>query len=222
MSGVPCPFRRAPMSIRPLARAVALAAIAASSQAGEIRGRVLVDGKPAAGVAVAVLPFEDGFEEARREARREDLPAPLAWGEDSARRHFRALVVPGLSQSATAVVSLALSGGGLAALPPRATARSRRRGRGRRPARPRGSACGPGRRRERRTHGRGDRDSLGGTWAGSMDDLSPVDAPCPRRRRARRTGPSASRRPAPRATACASRHPASRRRSGSRSARARS
>ncbi len=66
------------MSIRPLARAVALAAIAASSQAGEIRGRVLVDGKPAAGVAVAVLPFEDGFEEARREARREGQPQPLA------------------------------------------------------------------------------------------------------------------------------------------------
>src|SRR5512143_382050 len=45
--------------------------------AGEIRGRVLVDGKPAAGVVVSVLPFEDGLAAARREARREE-PAPLA------------------------------------------------------------------------------------------------------------------------------------------------
>jgi hypothetical protein len=47
------------MSFRPFASAVTLAAIAASATAGEIRGRVLVDGQ-AAGVAVAVLPFEDG------------------------------------------------------------------------------------------------------------------------------------------------------------------
>ena len=43
------------MPFRPFACAIALAAIAASSQAGEIRGRVLVDGKPAPGVTVAVL-----------------------------------------------------------------------------------------------------------------------------------------------------------------------
>jgi protocatechuate 3,4-dioxygenase beta subunit len=66
------------MSFRPFASAVALAALAASAAAGEIRGRVLVGGQPAAGVAVAVLPFEDGFEAARAEARREGLPQPLA------------------------------------------------------------------------------------------------------------------------------------------------
>jgi hypothetical protein len=35
---------------------VLLAVLAAPASAGEIRGRVLVDGKPAAGVAVSVLP----------------------------------------------------------------------------------------------------------------------------------------------------------------------
>ena len=46
--------------------------------AGEIRGRVLVDGKPAPASSCRVLPFEDGFAAARREARREELPKPLA------------------------------------------------------------------------------------------------------------------------------------------------
>jgi protocatechuate 3,4-dioxygenase beta subunit len=55
-----------------------IAALAAPVAAGEIRGRVLVDGKPAAGVTVSVLPFEDGFAAARREARREGLPKALA------------------------------------------------------------------------------------------------------------------------------------------------
>jgi protocatechuate 3,4-dioxygenase beta subunit len=52
-------------------------AVTRPASAGEIRGRVLVDGKPAAGVVVTVLPFEDGLAAARREARREQ-PAPLA------------------------------------------------------------------------------------------------------------------------------------------------
>ncbi|HUL75693.1 MAG TPA: carboxypeptidase-like regulatory domain-containing protein, partial [Vicinamibacteria bacterium] len=55
-----------------------LAALATTSSAGEIRGRVLVDGKPVRGVTVSALPFEDGFAAARREARREDLPKALA------------------------------------------------------------------------------------------------------------------------------------------------
>ncbi len=56
-----------------------LSALAATrpASAGEIRGRVLVDGKPAAGVTVSALPFEDGLAAARRDARREE-PAPLA------------------------------------------------------------------------------------------------------------------------------------------------
>jgi len=65
------------MSLRLLSLAL-LTTLAAPAAGGEIRGRVLVDGKPAAGVAVSVLPFEDGFAASRREARREDLPKPLA------------------------------------------------------------------------------------------------------------------------------------------------
>jgi hypothetical protein len=90
-----------------IARAVALAAIAASALAGEIRGRVLVDGKPAAAVTVAVLPFEDGFEEARREARREGPPQALASATTRADGTFAATVAaaPGTS------VRLGFSGG---------------------------------------------------------------------------------------------------------------
>ena len=66
------------MSFRKLARAVAWTASCATASAGEVRGRVLVDGKPDASLTVQALPFEDGFEEARREARREGLPKPLA------------------------------------------------------------------------------------------------------------------------------------------------
>ena len=69
-------------------------ALAAVAPAGGIRGRVLVDGKPAAGVAVAVLPFEDGFAAARREARREDLPKPLVSGTTRPDGTF-AVAVPG-------------------------------------------------------------------------------------------------------------------------------
>ena len=98
------------MSIRPLARALALAAIAASSQAGEIRGRVLVDGKPAPGVAVAVLPFEDGFEEARREARREGQPQPLAAATTRPDGTFAATVAAAAGTS----VRLGFSGGATA------------------------------------------------------------------------------------------------------------
>ena len=46
------------MCFRLLACAVVLTAITAPASAGEIRGRVLVDGKPAASVTVSVLPFE--------------------------------------------------------------------------------------------------------------------------------------------------------------------
>lgn len=44
----------------------------------QVRGRVLVDGRPAAGASVAARPFESRFEEARREARDDDPPATLA------------------------------------------------------------------------------------------------------------------------------------------------
>jgi len=55
-----------------------LAALATASSAGEVRGRVLVDGTPSGGVTVSVLAFEDGFATARREARQEDRPKALA------------------------------------------------------------------------------------------------------------------------------------------------
>lgn len=45
---------------------------------GEIRGRVLADDRPVPGVAVVAVPWETPFEEARREARREVLPSPIA------------------------------------------------------------------------------------------------------------------------------------------------
>ncbi len=90
-----------------LPSAVVLAALAATATAGEIRGRVLVDGKPAAGVAVSVLPFEDGFAAARREARREGLPKALVDGASRPDGTF-AVAVPA---AAGTVVRLAFSGG---------------------------------------------------------------------------------------------------------------
>ena len=84
-----------------------LAAVAATAAAGELRGRVLVDGKPTAGVTVSVLPFEDGFAAARREARREDLPKPLA----SATSRPDGTFAVGVPTGAATAVRLAFSGG---------------------------------------------------------------------------------------------------------------
>jgi len=92
---------------RVLAPLALLTALAVPAAAGEIRGRVLVDGQPAGGVIVSVLPFEDGFAAARREARREDLPKPLASATSRPDGAF-ALVVPGPAGSA---VRLSFSGG---------------------------------------------------------------------------------------------------------------
>jgi protocatechuate 3,4-dioxygenase beta subunit len=101
------------MSLSQLARTAAAAALAASASAasgGEIRGRVLVDDKPAAGVAVSVLPFENGFERARREARREGPPAALATATTKPDGSFAAIVTAPAGTS----VRLAFSGGGTA------------------------------------------------------------------------------------------------------------
>ena len=95
------------MPFRLLSSVAVLVVLAATAPAGEIRGRVLVDGKPAAGVAVAALPFEDGFAAARREARREDLPKALADAVSRPDGTF-AVAVPGPSGIP---VRLALSGG---------------------------------------------------------------------------------------------------------------
>jgi protocatechuate 3,4-dioxygenase beta subunit/5-hydroxyisourate hydrolase-like protein (transthyretin family) len=68
------------MSRTPLWSIAALVLAATASSAGEIRGRVLVDGRPRAGLTIAVLPFENGLDRARREARGDDEPKPLAEG----------------------------------------------------------------------------------------------------------------------------------------------
>src|SRR5262249_13871188 len=54
------------------------AAVGAEVGAGEVRGRLMVDGRPAVGVAVSAIPYETPFEEARRQARRLGEPKPLA------------------------------------------------------------------------------------------------------------------------------------------------
>jgi hypothetical protein len=58
--------------------AVALGCVAASSEAGEFRGRLLVGNRPAVGVTVTAVPYETPFEEAQREARRAPAPAAIA------------------------------------------------------------------------------------------------------------------------------------------------
>jgi protocatechuate 3,4-dioxygenase beta subunit len=100
------PSVTAALSLSLLLPAGASTALAAPGPASEIRGRVLVDGKPAAGIAVAVLPFEDGFVAARREARREDLPKPLVSGTTRPDGTF-VVTVPG---PAGAAVRLSFSG----------------------------------------------------------------------------------------------------------------
>jgi protocatechuate 3,4-dioxygenase beta subunit len=95
---------------RVLAPLALLTALAAPAAAGEIRGRVLVDGKPAGGVNVSVLSFEDGFAAARREARREDLPKALASAATRPDGTF-AVAVPGAAGTA---VRLGFSGGNAA------------------------------------------------------------------------------------------------------------
>ncbi|MGE0454849.1 MAG: carboxypeptidase regulatory-like domain-containing protein [Vicinamibacteria bacterium] len=52
--------------------------LASAATAAELRGRLLLEEKPAAGFAVAAVPYAGPFEEARREARREIQPAALA------------------------------------------------------------------------------------------------------------------------------------------------
>jgi protocatechuate 3,4-dioxygenase beta subunit len=84
-----------------------LCTLAVPATAGEIRGRVLVDDKPAPGVAVSVRAFEDGLAEARREARREDPPSPLAEATCRADGSF----VLELKAAPGAPVRLAFSGG---------------------------------------------------------------------------------------------------------------
>lgn len=97
-------------SLAGLVAAIALAAGAPSASAGEVRGRVVIEGKPAAGAAVSLLPFEDGFAAARREARREPPPPAVVSGTTRPDGTF-ALPVP--AAGAPEALTLAVSGAGL-------------------------------------------------------------------------------------------------------------
>lgn len=57
---------------------MALVLPAPPAAAGTVRGRLVLGGKPAAGGTVSALPFEEPFSKARREARGEPEPTPLA------------------------------------------------------------------------------------------------------------------------------------------------
>src|SRR5271157_275176 len=52
--------------------------LAGVASAGELRGRLLLGGRPAAGVTVCALPFEAPFDQARRQAHHLPAPPPLA------------------------------------------------------------------------------------------------------------------------------------------------
>jgi Carboxypeptidase regulatory-like domain len=84
--------------------------------AGEIKGRVILDGAPVPGVTVAAVPAETSFERARREARRSAVPAALASTPTRADGSF-SLVVAGGARTAfqvrvggTGVVPIVLPG----------------------------------------------------------------------------------------------------------------
>jgi len=86
-----------------------LCLLAASLRAGEVRGRLVADRKPIAGVAVEAVPLETPLEAARREARKQEAPKPLAAAATRPDGTF-ALVVA--SAPTTPPFRLQLSGGG--------------------------------------------------------------------------------------------------------------
>ena len=187
------------MSSRLLSCAVGLSLFAVSAGAGEIRGRVLVDGKATAGVTVSVLPFEDSFAEARREARREDLPKPLAVATTRTDGTFVVM----LSAAAGTTVQLAFAGGAAATATARGAPRCWRRRRRRRAAAEGRGSRRPGRGRARRPGRRRERDALGRRrWAAPRVLAGPGCRPegddegrrhVPLRRRRPRVEPAAGR-----------------------------
>ncbi|MGE5344603.1 MAG: hypothetical protein ACM3JH_01510, partial [Acidithiobacillales bacterium] len=52
--------------------------VAAAARAGQIRGRLLSEGKPAAGVTVSAAPYETPHDAARREAKGGEEAKPIA------------------------------------------------------------------------------------------------------------------------------------------------
>jgi protocatechuate 3,4-dioxygenase beta subunit/5-hydroxyisourate hydrolase-like protein (transthyretin family) len=85
------------MSRTTLWSVTALVLAATASPAGEIRGRVLVDGRPRTGLSILVVPFESGLDRARREARGEGEPKPLAEGLTLEDGTFRVTLDPSVA-----------------------------------------------------------------------------------------------------------------------------
>jgi protocatechuate 3,4-dioxygenase beta subunit len=82
--------------------------------AGELRGRILAEDKPVSGATVAALPFESPFDEARREARREDAGKPLGTATTRPDGTFVLTLSPPPGPASVALVRLKVTGGGLA------------------------------------------------------------------------------------------------------------
>jgi large repetitive protein len=76
------------------AAGLALLVAVSPADAGVLRGRLLLGGRPAPAVTASALPYETALAEARREARRLAPPAPLATATSLADGSF-ALSVPG-------------------------------------------------------------------------------------------------------------------------------
>lgn len=100
-------------SPRTLTAALALA-VAAPALAGELRGRLLVAGKPASGATVTAVPWTTSHDEARRDARGEPEPAPIASVRAGADGRFVLATSPEPGKPAR-TFRLRLSGGGSAA-----------------------------------------------------------------------------------------------------------
>src|SRR5258705_8966245 len=86
-----------PRSRRALLCAVILAASLAlrgRADAGELRGRILIGERPAAGVTVSAIPYEPPDVEARRRAGKGDAPRPVASATTRGDGTF-AVAVPG-------------------------------------------------------------------------------------------------------------------------------
>ena len=76
------------MTCNRLAFLLAGALLATTPAAASLRGKVLLDGRPVAGATIAAIPQEEPLDAARREARGEPEPAPLATVTSSATGEF--------------------------------------------------------------------------------------------------------------------------------------
>ncbi|MBZ5637619.1 MAG: carboxypeptidase regulatory-like domain-containing protein [Acidobacteriia bacterium] len=67
-----------PSFVRSIGLTASILAAVGASRAGQLRGRLILIDRPAAGVSVSAIPYETPTEEARRDARRGPPPPPLA------------------------------------------------------------------------------------------------------------------------------------------------